>query len=112
MSKRVSVSELETWLHQGRYPEIIEVLQDLPSLTSRESALQGIALLRSGQFNRSELPLAIALARGDQEANVEYGNLLRATAQNQKAVRHFEKILPALQGELRFRALRWYGVRT
>lgn len=110
MSKRVSVSELETWLHQGRYPEIIEVLQDLPSLTSRESALQGIALLRSGQFNRSELPLAIALARGDQEANVEYGNLLRATAQNQKAVRHFEKILPALQGELRFRALRWYGV--
>ncbi|RJF69089.1 hypothetical protein D3875_22470 [Deinococcus cavernae] len=110
MSQRVSTAELETLLTQGRYPEITEVLQGLPSLSARESALLGIALLRSGQFNRSEFPLASALARGDQEANVEYGNLLRATTQNQKAVRHFEKLLPELTGELRYRALRWYGV--
>lgn len=103
-------TSLENLFRRGQYAQIIAVLQGRAELDVRESALLGMALLRTGQFNQSEVPLATAMARGDLEANVEYGNLLRATNQNRRAVRHFEKLLPSLSGELRYRTLRWYGV--
>lgn len=103
-------TSVEGLFRQAHYAQLIDVLLNRSELDVRESALLGMALLRTGQFSRSEVPLATAMARGDLEASVEYGNLLRATNQNQRAVKHFEKILPSLQGELRYRTLRWYGV--
>ncbi|WP_309571008.1 hypothetical protein [Deinococcus sp.] len=50
------------------------------------------------------------MALGNQEAAVEFGNFLRATGQNRRAVEHFRDLLPTLSGELRYRGLRWYGV--
>lgn len=69
----------------------------------------GVSLLRTSQFAEAEQPLEMAMALGDDEAAVEYGNLLRATGENRKAAAHFSDLLPRLSGELLFRALRWYG---
>lgn len=105
-----ALHELETMLKEGRYAALIEVLDTYPELNIREACLLGVALLRTGQFKRCEHPLASAMARGEPEASVEYGNLLRATNQNARAVKHYEKLMPTLSGELWARALRWYGV--
>lgn len=106
----LSEAELHRSFKEGRYQTVIQTLNSLQELNPRQTALLGISLLRTGNFNTCELPLASAMAQGDLEAAVEYGNLLRATSRNDKAVKHFEKLLLSLTGELRFRALRWYGV--
>ena len=110
MSPTSRADILRDALRQGDYAEIISELEPQTDLSDEETALLGLALLRSGHFKRAELPLATAMARGDREAAVEYGNLLRVTNQTDRAIRQFEQLLPALEGELRYRALRWYGV--
>lgn len=103
---------ISEWFRCGDYQAVIEALRPQADLSVQEEALLGIALLRCGDFSGSELPLASAMARGDLEAAVEYGNLLRASNQQVKAIRHLTKLLPTLRGELKFRALRWRGVAT
>lgn len=107
---KATLIQLEAHFGRGDYALVIGQLAGNSAPSVRELALLGIALLRTGQFNACEIPLATALARGDTEANVEFGNLLRATNQHRRATLHFKKILPELTGELKFRALRWYGV--
>nr|WP_253582327.1 SARP family transcriptional regulator [Deinococcus sp. HSC-46F16] len=46
---------------------------------------------------------------GDDEARVEYGNVLRLQGRFSEAIRHFERISPGLTGELALRAQRWQG---
>lgn len=106
----LSVLNVQEAFERGEYPQVITQLRHLPTRTPRQEALLGMALFRTGNFPSSELPLATAIALGDQEALVEYGNLLRVTNDLKRATQHFEKILPTLSGELRYRALRWYGV--
>lgn len=69
----------------------------------------GLAFLRSGQLVRAETPLLRAGLLGDQEGQVEYGNLLRALGKFEDAIAHFEHIAPNLTGELHLRCLRWWG---
>lgn len=110
MERRVNDAELHQFFRIGDYGAVIALLGNVEELDVRQAAVLGIALLRTGNFAACELPLASAMAQGDTEAAVEYGNMLRATNQHGKAIRHFERLLPTLSGELRFRALRWYGV--
>lgn len=78
--------------------------------TARESALLGIALLRSGRLADAEVPLTRAAIQGDGEAQVELGNALRLLGRFEEAARHLEAVTPNLSGELHLRALRWWGV--
>lgn len=100
----------EMLYQQGAYSELIAALEGGSALATREMALLGIAYLRTGQLAQAERPLQTAAARDDLEARVELGNLYRLRYELAKAETHFEQLLPTLSGELRFRALRWYGV--
>lgn len=104
------IDPLELAFQQGDYAAVIQELQAVAGRSTRQEAMLGMALLRTGQFSACEVHLLTALGRGDLEASVEYGNMLRALNENRRAVNHFESILPGLAGELRYRALRWLGV--
>ncbi|WP_189091341.1 bacterial transcriptional activator domain-containing protein [Deinococcus ruber] len=54
--------------------------------------------------------LEAAATQGNLEAAVESANLLRATGHQERALQQLTSLLPSLQGELRYRALRWMGV--
>ncbi|WP_043802273.1 hypothetical protein [Deinococcus gobiensis] len=111
MKERFSAPEqLEAAYQAGQYSLLLTALHGREDLGARELAWVGISLLRTGQFTAAEEPLELAVALGDQEAAVEFGNLLRATGRNRKAAEHFQALLPQLGGELRLRALRWFGV--
>lgn len=94
----------------GDYGAVLTALHGQSSLDADELAILGISLLRTANFASCEEPLELAMALGNREAAVEFGNFLRATGQNRRAVEHFRDLLPALSGELRYRGLRWYGV--
>lgn len=102
--------QLEEAYLAGQYDRVLTALRHQDDLSARELAWVGISLLRTGQFAAAEEPLELAVALGDQEAAVEFGNLLRATGRNRKAAEHFRALLPQLDGELKFRTLRWFGV--
>ena len=101
---------LELAFGQGKYTLVTQQLGALATRSARQEAMLGMARLRLGQFSASEIPLLTAMGRGDLEASVEYGNLLRAVGEHRRAAAHLEALLPSLSGELRFRALRWLGV--
>ncbi|GHF55442.1 hypothetical protein GCM10017781_34760 [Deinococcus metalli] len=94
----------------GDYGAVLTALHGRPGLSADELAILGISLLRTANFASCEEPLELAMALGNEEAAVEFGNFLRATGQNRRAAEHFRDLLPTLGGELRYRALRWYGV--
>jgi hypothetical protein len=102
--------QFEAAYQAGQYDRLLTALRHQEGLTARELAWVGISLLRTGQFVAAEEPLELAVALGDQEAAVEFGNLLRATGRSRKAAEHFQALLPHLSGELKFRTLRWFGV--
>lgn len=101
---------LKEHLKAALYTPIITALEQQRPATAEEWRILGLAYLRSGRYLDAESPLTQASVLGDQEASVEYGNLLRVTGRLQQACNHFEKIVPALEGELKFRAERWWGV--
>ncbi|KQR27278.1 hypothetical protein [Deinococcus sp. Leaf326] len=111
MKERFDAPEqFEAAYQAGQYDRLLTALRHQEGLTARELAWVGISLLRTGQFVAAEEPLELAVALGDQEAAVEFGNLLRATGRSRKAAEHFQALLPHLSGELKFRTLRWFGV--
>ena len=111
MKERFDAPEqLEAAYQAGQYDRLLTALHRREGLSARELAWVGISLLRTGQFAAAEEPLELAVALGDQEAAVEFGNLLRATGRSRKAAEHFQSLLPHLGGELRLRTLRWFGV--
>ncbi len=111
MNKRLSrLAQLRADFDAGDYHAVLTVLQAQDDLNAEEITCLGISLLRTSQFAAAEQSLELAMALGNDEAAVEYGNLLRATGENRKAASHFGDLLPRLEGELLFRALRWYGV--
>ncbi|GGL91680.1 hypothetical protein GCM10010840_32240 [Deinococcus aerolatus] len=111
MNKRLSrLAQLRADFDTGDYHSVLTVLQAQDDLNAEEITCLGISLLRTSQFAAAEQSLELAMALGNDEAAVEYGNLLRATGENRKAASHFIDLLPRLEGELLFRALRWYGV--
>ena len=95
---------------QGRYPQVISDLSDTRPLSTRAWALLGISHLRLGQLHDAEPVLQRALALGDAEAAVEYGNLLRAQGRFADANRHFAAHEPETGTELHARWRRWMGV--
>lgn len=102
-------TELQAYMQAGRYDMVIALLERGSPVTSGEWRMLGLALLWQGRFAEAELPLLRADALGDAEARVEYGNLLRLQGRFSESVKHLEALLPGLEGELRFRALRWWG---
>ncbi|MFC5850226.1 hypothetical protein [Deinococcus petrolearius] len=107
-----AAARLRSAFELGDYAAVLTEARRAPpdAADARTQAILGISLLRTGQFAAAQEPLEVATALGDPEATVEYGNLLRATGQLHGAARHFQDVLPGLTGELRLRALRWYGV--
>lgn len=95
---------------EGQYPQVISDLSRTRPSTARGWALLGISHLRLGQLHQAEDPLQRALALGDAEAAVEYGNLLRAEGRFSDADRHFRTHEPEPGTELHARWLRWWGV--
>lgn len=111
MNKRLSrLTQLQSDFDAGNYHAVLTLLQPQEDLNADEMACLGISLLRTSQFAAAEQSLELAMALGNDEAAVEYGNLLRATGENRRAAAHFADLLPHLKGELLFRAMRWYGV--
>lgn len=101
--------DLEALFEAGQFQEVITAAQ-AKACTPRELALLGIAYRRLGQLPEAEGPLHRASVRGDQEAQVELGNVLRLLGRNEDACAHFETIHAQLDGELAWRCLRWWGV--
>lgn len=111
MKKRSSrTAQLQADFGTGNYDAVLTALQSQQDLSAEEMAWLGVSLLRIGQFADAEEPLEMAMALGNDEAAVEYGNLLRATGEHRRAAAHFHDLLSRLDGELRFRTLRWYGL--
>ncbi|GGB71123.1 BTAD domain-containing putative transcriptional regulator [Deinococcus soli (ex Cha et al. 2016)] len=95
---------------QGQYQDLITDLQAQTHLTVIERRLLGVSALRLGQFQLAEPHLLRAHLGGDPEATVEYGNLLRVTGRWPDAQAHFADHAAQMQGELRCRLDRWWGV--
>lgn len=95
---------------QGQYQDLITDLQAQTYLTVIERRLLGVSALRLGQFQLAEPHLLRAYLGGDPEATVEYGNLLRVTGRWPDAQAHFADHAAQMQGELRCRLDRWWGV--
>ena len=105
-------NSIETDFHEGNYTRVLTELRKYSAsrdLTTAELAMQGMALMRAGDLLTAQPVLEAAATRGSQEAAVEYANLLRATGQQERALQQLGALLPALDGELKFRALRWLG---
>lgn len=103
-------SPAEDAFQAGDYPAVVSLLAGQAS-SARESALLGIALLRTGQLAQARGPLQHATTLGDEEGTVEYGNLLRLLGHFNEACTHFEDVFVGLEDtELKLRALRWWGV--
>ncbi|EYB68018.1 SARP family transcriptional regulator [Deinococcus phoenicis] len=103
------LAEIQACFDAGQYDTVITRLTALPPITGKEWRLLGMAYMASGRFSDAELPLMRASELGNEEARVEYGNLLRLQGRFPEAIRHFETITPGLTGELALRALRWWG---
>ncbi|MPY66795.1 tetratricopeptide repeat protein [Deinococcus sp. SDU3-2] len=102
-------SDLQAYFDAGRYDAVIAYLTDFPPTTPEGWRMLGMAYMVSGQVQQAELPLMRAAELGDDEARVEYGNVLRLQGRFAEAIRHFERITPSLGGELALRAQRWWG---
>ncbi|ULH18104.1 tetratricopeptide repeat protein (plasmid) [Deinococcus sp. KNUC1210] len=103
---------LQQAFDNGNYTSVLEALASAAAirvLTLEEQVMHGIALLRSGDFIAAQPVLEQAAIHGSQEAAVEYANALRASGRPERAAHHLSALLPQLQGELRYRALRWLG---
>lgn len=96
-------------LDVGQYATVITLLSDPLPECAAEWRLLGLGHLRSGHITEAETPLLRASTLGDQEGQVEYGNLLRASGRFDDALTHFEGIYSGLTGELQLRCLRWWG---
>lgn len=107
--KRRPVQRLHQF-EQGQYQDLITDLQAQTYLTVIERRLLGVSALRLGQFQLAEPHLLRAYLGGDPEATVEYGNLLRVTGRWPDAQAHFADHAAQMQGELRCRLDRWWGV--
>ncbi|AFZ67736.1 tetratricopeptide repeat protein [Deinococcus peraridilitoris] len=95
----------------GRYTEVITAFNGSDDQqAARSTAILGISLLRVGRFVDAELPLTKAAMLGDQEAQVELGNVLRLLGRFDEATAHLQNVTDTLSGELQLRALRWWGV--
>jgi tetratricopeptide (TPR) repeat protein len=108
--RRGPPAQLQELLDAGEYQALIRTLAHRTDLSGRESTILALSYLRSGQFDQARAPFAEALRAGDAEAQVEYGNLLRAQGQTQAAQAHLQTLLPSLDGELALRAQRWLGL--
>ena len=96
-------------LEYGQYQAVITLLTSQAELTGEGWRVLGLAYLRSGHHEQAEQPLGNSSRAGDQEGQVEYGNLLRLTGRLESAIAHFAEVMPNLTGELRLRAQRWCG---
>lgn len=96
-------------LDVGQYATVITLLSNPLPDCAAEWRLLGLAYLRSGHITEAETPLLRASTLGDQEGQVEYGNLLRASGRFDDALTHFEATYSGLTGELQLRCLRWWG---
>lgn len=92
-----------------RYPEVCVLFEQAPPGSPSEWRQYGLALLRSHEFERAFEPLKTAHAQGDLEGGVEFANLLRLEGRFAEAIALLERLSPLLSGELRLRALRWWG---
>ncbi|GAA5511367.1 hypothetical protein Dcar01_00074 [Deinococcus carri] len=101
--------EVQAHFEAGRYDMVISRLTHPLPRTPDEWRMLGMSYMGSGRFAEAELPLMRSSELGDDEARVEYGNLLRLQGRFAEAIRHFEVIAPELTGELALRALRWWG---
>ncbi|WP_019008563.1 hypothetical protein [Deinococcus aquatilis] len=90
--------------------DVVNTLLQGRTSTPVEERFLGLSLLYTFQFEAAERPLARAAFQGDSEAQVEYGNLLRILGRHTEALQQFKTCFPFLTGELRARALRWWGV--
>jgi len=106
----VVVSDYERLYESGRYTDAITAVSALPVPDARGVAVLGISLLRLGDLVTAESHLEAAMYLGDPEAGVEYGNWLRAVGRLEDAGQHLTELLPRLEGELSYRAVRWLGV--
>jgi tetratricopeptide (TPR) repeat protein/DNA-binding SARP family transcriptional activator len=97
---------------EGKYQAVLTELSSHGLLSAEELGQLGISHLRLGQFEQAEPLLLRAYLRGDLEAAVEYGNVLRLMGKLEEAKKHFEKIEQKniLEGELLYRAWQWHGV--
>ncbi len=97
---------------EGKYQAVLTELSSHGLLSAEELGQLGISHLRLGQFEHAEPLLLRAYLRGDLEAAVEYGNVLRVTGRLEEAKTHFEKIEQKnmLEGELLYLSWRWHGV--
>lgn len=102
-------SDLQAHFDAGRYDAVIAYLTDFPPTTPEGWRLLGMSYLWSRRLPEAELPLMRAAELGNQEARVEYGNLLRLQGRFPEAIRHFGQITSSLTGELALRAQRWWG---
>ncbi|KEF33426.1 SARP family transcriptional regulator [Deinococcus sp. RL] len=102
-------ADLQAQFDAGRYDAVVTFLTERPPATPEEWRLLGMAYQGSGRFQQAELPLMRAMEQGDEEARVEYGNVLRLLGRFSEAIRHFAAITPGLTGELALRAQRWWG---
>ncbi len=94
---------------EGNYVAAITALSGRSDLSAREQAILGISLLRTMQLAEAEPHLIRAYKQGDLEAAVEYGNFLRASGKHEQAIEFLLQLIPKLDGELEFKALRWRG---
>ncbi|BDP40782.1 hypothetical protein DAETH_07510 [Deinococcus aetherius] len=99
----------EALFEAGQFQAVVTHLEG-KARTGREATLLGIALIRVGRLEDAEIALTRAAVHGEQEGQVELGNVLRLLGRFEEAVTHFEAISRDLAGELQMRALRWWGV--
>ncbi|MEW6420854.1 MAG: SARP family transcriptional regulator [Deinococcota bacterium] len=103
------MADIEALFEAGQFQAVVTHLEG-QARTARESTLLGIALIRVGRLDEAEVALTRAAVQGDQEGQVELGNVLRGLGRFEEAIQHFEAVTPDLTGELQLRALRWWGV--
>lgn len=110
----MSVLESTEQLYRnGHYGDVITTVraeEPFGPLPARLSALIGISLLRLGDAEAAAVPLQAAMDAGDQEAAVEYGNLLRAVGRFQEAEAFLLEQLEHLDPVHQLTAQRWLGV--
>ena len=108
-AEATNMTEALSALEYGQYQRVITLLTDQPELTGEGWRVLGLAYGRSGHFEQADRPLLQSSKAGDQEGQVEYGNLLRQMGRFEDAIAHFGEIMPKLTGELLLRAQRWCG---
>jgi len=103
-------ADFEQLYREGRYQEAITAASALSQPTTRSLTVIGVSYLRLGDAATAEYSLRRAMGQGDEEARVEYGNLLRFSGRLQDAARYLTQLLPEMDGVWHTKCLRWLGV--